>query len=306
MRRLRRILVGVAVTADGRDVAPSSRKAAEQALELGQRTGASLAFLHSRYREADSIAWHGRAVSPSDAAAAAEQRLGELRDELARDGDAVGLTFTSDRPWLDLIRAVLRDEADLVVVGRGGDEGAHSRRIGSVSMKLLRKCPAPVWVVHPGQKLHDHRIVAATDLSAVGDLATRFAADLAQSYDSDLHIIHSYAIGLQLQMELAPLDGKAYAARIRELERDVERRIREGLGEYDAVGGRLHIGCTTPWKAISEALERLRPELLVMGTLSRGGIGGLLVGNTAERILNHVDCSLLTIKPEDFVSPVTL
>ena len=43
-----------------------------------------------------------------------------------------------------------------------------------------------------------------------------------------------------------------------------------------------------------------------MGTLSRGGVAGLLIGNTAERVVNRVDCSLLTIKPEDFISPVTL
>ena len=41
-----------------------------------------------------------------------------------------------------------------------------------------------------------------------------------------------------------------------------------------------------------------------MGTMSRGGVAGLLVGNTAERLLDKVECSLLTIKPEDFVSPV--
>jgi universal stress protein E len=42
----------------------------------------------------------------------------------------------------------------------------------------------------------------------------------------------------------------------------------------------------------------------VMGTISRGGIPGVLVGNTAERLLPRLDCSLLTVKPEDFVCPV--
>jgi hypothetical protein len=35
-------------------------------------------------------------------------------------------------------------------------------------------------------------------------------------------------------------------------------------------------------------------------------VAGLLVGNTAERMLDRVECSLLTIKPEGFVSPVRL
>jgi universal stress protein E len=41
-----------------------------------------------------------------------------------------------------------------------------------------------------------------------------------------------------------------------------------------------------------------------MGTISRAGIAGLSVGNTAERMLGHLDCSMLTVKPADFVCPV--
>ncbi|MDZ7686912.1 MAG: universal stress protein [Gammaproteobacteria bacterium] len=41
-------------------------------------------------------------------------------------------------------------------------------------------------------------------------------------------------------------------------------------------------------------------DLLVMGTLSRSGIPGMLIGNTAERVLNDVDCSVLTLKPKGF------
>lgn len=47
-------------------------------------------------------------------------------------------------------------------------------------------------------------------------------------------------------------------------------------------------------------------DLIVMGTVSRAGIAGLLIGNTAEKVLRRVDCSMLTVKPEGFISPVKL
>ena len=47
-------------------------------------------------------------------------------------------------------------------------------------------------------------------------------------------------------------------------------------------------------------------DLIVMGTVCRTGIGGFFIGNTAEKILQDVDCSVLTVKPEGFVSPVTV
>ena len=43
-----------------------------------------------------------------------------------------------------------------------------------------------------------------------------------------------------------------------------------------------------------------------MGTLARSGIAGLLIGNTAENVLSAIDASVLTVKPADFVTPVTI
>jgi hypothetical protein len=47
-------------------------------------------------------------------------------------------------------------------------------------------------------------------------------------------------------------------------------------------------------------------DLVVMGTVARRGLAGLITGNTAERLLHGLSCSLLAIKPEGFVTPVTL
>jgi nucleotide-binding universal stress UspA family protein len=49
---------------------------------------------------------------------------------------------------------------------------------------------------------------------------------------------------------------------------------------------------------------RLNVDLVVMGTVARAGIPGFFMGNTAESILNQIDCSVLTVKPPGFVSPV--
>ena len=41
-----------------------------------------------------------------------------------------------------------------------------------------------------------------------------------------------------------------------------------------------------------------------MGTVARGGLPGILIGNTAERLLHSVPCSLLAVKPDDFICPL--
>jgi nucleotide-binding universal stress UspA family protein len=47
-------------------------------------------------------------------------------------------------------------------------------------------------------------------------------------------------------------------------------------------------------------------DLIIMGTVSRSGVSGLLIGNTAEKVLNQAYCSMLTVKPDSFITPVQL
>jgi nucleotide-binding universal stress UspA family protein len=84
----------------------------------------------------------------------------------------------------------------------------------------------------------------------------------------------------------------------------------------------------TEHKAVSDALDYLKPrthllqgsasreipklaknlavDCIVMGTVGRTGIRGILMGNTAETILAQIDSSVLAIKPEGFSTPIAL
>jgi nucleotide-binding universal stress UspA family protein len=57
---------------------------------------------------------------------------------------------------------------------------------------------------------------------------------------------------------------------------------------------------------ITELAQTKAVDLIIMGTISRAGIAGLLIGNTAEKVLRKVDSSILVIKPEGFITPVKL
>ena len=68
----------------------------------------------------------------------------------------------------------------------------------------------------------------------------------------------------------------------------------------------VHLLKGDPADVIAGFAKAGRVDLIVMGTVARTGIGGLLIGNTAETILQRVDCSVLAVKPAGFISPVGL
>jgi nucleotide-binding universal stress UspA family protein len=57
-------------------------------------------------------------------------------------------------------------------------------------------------------------------------------------------------------------------------------------------------------QVVPELVNEYQIDLLVMGTVARSGFNGVLIGNTAERVLDEVRCSVLAVKPPEFVSPI--
>jgi nucleotide-binding universal stress UspA family protein len=68
----------------------------------------------------------------------------------------------------------------------------------------------------------------------------------------------------------------------------------------------VHLLKGDPAEVIAGFAKTGRIDLIDMGTVARAGLGGLLIGNTAESILQRVDCSVLAVKPDGFASPVAL
>ena len=59
-----------------------------------------------------------------------------------------------------------------------------------------------------------------------------------------------------------------------------------------------------PQEAIVQVVNEIKPDLLVMGSQARIGIPGFLIGNTAEKVIRQVDCAVMTMKPDGYVSPI--
>lgn len=301
MKSFRRILVGIDLTIDGKDVSPGARRAALQAHWLAQRTGASLTFLHSTWADAYPDP-SGEVMRPGPGPEAT-QALEALAEEYDSDEVPCELVYTEERPWLELTNRVLRGENDLVVAARHNQHGAHL--FGSVTKKLLRKCPAPVWVVNEQAPLVHDKVVAATDLTPVGERALEMAAYVARVYGCELHVVHAWQRPIGFEVLTERRGESEMEAALEHLEETIEARVAASIARVASdLDAKVHVACDAPARLIQRVLDTVKPDLLVMGTVSRTGVKGLLMGNTAERLLPRVSCSLLAIKPEGFVSPV--
>ena len=212
MQQFRRILVGVDLTPSGDAITEGSRRAAVQAEWLARKTGASITLFHSTWAdlyEDNELLRHG--LSSEGAAA-----LDALLEDYRSSDLTVELVSTDERAWVEIIRRCVRGENDLVVVARRNDPGVG--RLGSTSAKLMRKCPCPIWVVKVDAPLVHERVMAATDLSPVGDRAVELGAAVASLYGCKLDVVHAWQVPLSVQM------SDSFAHEEAQAQTDVDRR----------------------------------------------------------------------------------
>lgn len=245
-------------------------------------------------------------------------QLDLLAEPLRREGVPVEVAVLGGIPFIEIIRRVQSLGHDLLVKEARPVGRTRELLFGSTDMHLMRKCPCPVWIQKPGQQSPvSRRIVAAVDVApdnAAEHALNRLIMDLATSLSaieqSELHVVHAWSVYGE-----SALRGRAF---IRVAEEQVDalvdeerskrrRALNELLGHYRVSGFAFeeHLLKGDARIVIPEFAELREVDLIVMGTVGRTGVPGLLMGNTAEDILRQVDCSVLTVKPEGFVSPVT-
>lgn len=234
-------------------------------------------------------------------------RLGELTKKVGLTSE--GVIVESGNPLIPTVQQVLRAGHDLVAIGAGTDE-EHQVLL----KRLLRKCPAPMWIIRP-TRARKLRVMAAVnpepdevDLNL--DILTT-ALGFHDIQGGDLHVVHAWqrygedAMRSSAFIQVPAEDIEAMLAE----EMETRSKALEELLADDSVADaawQRHLTKGRPADAVVKAVDKNQVNLLVLGTVARTGVPGLIMGNTAESILDRVSCSILAVKPEGFVSPIGL
>ncbi len=229
-------------------------------------------------------------------------------------------------PFLEFIREVLQGQRDLVMKSAHGG-GTLDLMFSSNDMHLLRKCPCPVWLMKPTETKSYRRILAAVDSGEEEDDRDKknslnrqileMAVSLANSEFCELHVVHVWRaygestlrngfVRMPEEKLNAYLDGVCQQHH-QWLSGVMDNLVTwVGKGAVDYVKPELHLLKGDAKDEIPRLAGELQVDLIAMGTLARARIPGFIMGNTAETVLNRIDCSVLAVKPEGFVTPVML
>lgn len=315
MKRFKTILV----VADERS---ASDALFDRARWLGQTNGASLTLVDVIDTAPGDLArlfsalpgLRAREVEDQVIAAHAE-RLENLAAPLREAGLTVDTRVLQGIDFVETIRHVLRHGNDLVLKGaqRTPDRFFF---LGS-DLHLLRKCPCPVWVLNSATEPKSRRIMAAVDPDpgdAVRDglnhMVMELSTSLSRQDGAKLDVVNAWHLQEEgtLRTLRVRMPDDEIAAILARTEEDSAARLKALMADFDDFADILRVVHVkgVPADVLTEHAASERIDTVVMGTLARTGVAGLFIGNTAETVLNRLNCSVLAVKPRGFVSPVTL
>jgi universal stress protein E len=300
-------------------------------IRLARTNGARLLFF-SASNVSDETLFHLAAEDRSQVHEAVARGggkvLGELVERARSQGVEADYKLVPGKGWLEIIRQVLHDQHDLVVCGTRDQTGLRRMIFGSTTMKLLRRCPCPVLVTKPltyvsgflnaemsrpsaapAEDAPSVNILVATDLQPSSEGALRLGVTLARQLNARIYVLHVVEYQLDEVCNIGLPDAKQddYRRKVRAHAQHTLQTQLEKV-DYRSLGPRLEVHLRgdvgLPDVAIQHFIQSHHIHLVVMGTIARGGIPGITIGNTAERLLPEVHCSVLAVKPPDFICPV--
>ena len=214
------------------------------------------------------------------------------------------------RPHIQVVQEVLRQDYDLVIKPIGAS-GFLDRLFGRLDMRLLRYCPCPLWLSKGEAYGAFDNILAAvdadvelsldnhTDNPPAKDALNRQILELAFSLcagsKARLHIGHAWYPPFlspfsRARANVPQKEIDAYITAVKRIHTSWLRRLMDqatswvGEGVAESVGLKAHLPQGDPEVEIPKLISEVQADLVIMGTVARTGVSGLVMGNTAKTI----------------------
>lgn len=303
---------------------PADDTTLQRAIHLCQQTHAELSVMGWMEEPPEGILKLISSLAGRLDFSSGEQDLQEslCRSKSRAEGEDVpSVTHLLKGPALrSVVQQAVSEQFNLLIKAAQPSVGIRRVLFGHLDRQLIRKCPCPIWIEKPTSRPSHDRILAAVDPAPFASelqhdttrkhlnvTILRLATVLAELEQAELHVVHVWPFFEEQRLHSRGGYSDAEVAGIgSSIRRQHEAALSELVAPFLPKIHRLHLLKGNATEEISRLTENQRFDAVVMGTVCRSGVQGLLIGNTAETLLDQINCSIVAIKPPGFVTPVSI
>lgn len=309
MRAINRILVAV------KDPTAKALPAVDKAAQLARACSARLELFH-----AISTPLYVDAYSPELSVAQIEratrdrslEQLEKIATKLRARGVEVDVSATWDFPIYEaIVRRAAHQGADLIVAERHAKPHVLPGLMQLTDWELLRTSTVPVLLVKTRSAYERPVVLAAVDpehsfskpQSLDREILT-VAKTISKALRGPLHAVNAYIPFPSQSPPRRPLSDAAIKRLATNTRRVARRAFQSAVAATRIPRTQCHLLARHPIDAIELTARKTRTSIVVMGAVARSGVRRLFFGNTAEALLDSLNCDMLIVKPPGFAPRV--
>jgi nucleotide-binding universal stress UspA family protein len=286
------------------DFSSFSFRAADYAVALAQHYDGEVHFLHvipGVLMHPDQYPYIAQPILPDpEVRKRALERLDAFVALSRAEGVRTRFSLAEGAVVGSILSAAASDSSNLVCLGTHGREGVERLVLGSVAEKVLRKSPCPVLTVSQGREERASQpasfasILCAVDFSTLSLKAVEYCLSLAQEAGGRLVLFNAVEWMAEEPLWEATTSLADYRARM-------EKEVTERLSEIIPADVRNWCEVETvvrsgkPYREILSLAAERKADLIVMGVRGRNPLDIMLFGSTAQHVVRHAECPVLTI-----------
>jgi universal stress protein E len=309
MPAVHRIIVAVKAL-DGKPL-PAVLKAAQ----LARAYGAQLELFHALatpvYADSVLTSAQGLVSLEHELRQNAIRRLEAIADRLRVHGIKATVSAEWDYPAHEaIVRRAQVIKADLIVASLHSGRHRLPWLLRLTDWELVRQSPIPLLLVKIPHPYRRPAVLAAIDPAHAHEKPLqldkeilRIGRTLTTALRGTLHAVHAYS-----SFVVAVPPEMITPGTLEKMQEDAKREAQLGFNRALRAAriprSRQYLVGRLPADAIAEAARKSHSAIVVIGAISRSGYKRLLIGNTAERILDELPCDLMVVKPPKFRSPI--
>lgn len=212
-----------------------------------------------------------------------------------------------------IVRQVWKTRPDLLVAD-SHREGKLARWVlANTDWQLIRECPCALWFVRSGELPRQLQLLVAVDPrhthakpAKLDDRLLQAARVIEHQLGARISLVHAYETPASAVpgMMMEPIRLPLAPQRTREFVASTAASVAKLAGKYGLDSADCAIREGVAHHVIPEEARSRRADLLVMGAVSRSLLARPIIGSTAERVIDHVDCDVFVVKPAGFKSRV--
>lgn len=219
------------------------------------------------------------------------------------------LVIWHNRPFEAIIHQVLDKGFDLVVKATHQHDKFKSIIFTPTDWHILRKCPCPVLLVKDHLWPENGKILAAVNVGSdenehisLNQKITEEALHLAKLVKAEAHLVNSYpGTPVNIAIEIPEFNVMEYNDTMKNHHLSA---MQEHANNFSVMLNNTHVQEGLPEDVIATLADELDSELVILGTIGRTGLSAALIGNTAEHVIDQLNCDILALKPDGYTSPL--